>query len=121
MRKVEKDYWNKKCTLCKYGSGCKDNNCFRSHTLEEKQKAINILKVETCYSWMRYNECCYKNNCRRLHGFKELENGSPYDCTLINEIEMTKLAKAKDIFPNGNILINMIKNYAYLIPKEIFF
>jgi hypothetical protein len=64
-----------------------------------------MLKEETCYSWMRYNDCCYKNDCRRLHGFKELENGSPYDCILINEIEMTKLAKAKDIFPNGNILI----------------
>ncbi len=106
MRKVEKDYWNKKCTLCKYGSGCRDKEkCSRSHTLEEKQKAINILKVETCYSWMRYNECCYKNNCRRLHGFKELENGSPYTCHLIKEIEMNKIPKARDIFPNGNILI----------------
>ena len=54
---------------------------------------------------MRYNDCCYKNDCKWLHGFKELENGSPYTGTLINEIEMTKSAKAGDIFPNGKILI----------------
>ena len=106
MRKTEKDYWTKKCTLCKYGSGCRDKkNCSRSHSQEEKQKAMNMLKNETCYSWMRYNECWYKNDCRRLHGFKELENGSSYICPLINVIEMTKLPKVRDIFPNGNILI----------------
>ena len=106
MRKTEKDYWTKKCTLCKYGSGCRDKkNCSRSHSQEEKQKAMNMLKNETCYSWMRYNDCWYKNDCRRLHGFKELEKGSLYICPLINVIEMTKLPKVRDIFPNGNILI----------------
>ena len=54
---------------------------------------------------MKYNECWYKNNCRRLHGFKELENGSLYTCPLINVIEMNKIPKARDIFPNGNILV----------------
>ena len=66
---------------------------------------------------MRYNDCCYKNDCRRLHGFKELENSSPYNCTLINEIEMTKLAKAKDIFPNGNILIQYDDELCLFDPK----
>ena len=78
---------------------------FSSHTLEEKQKAINKLKVETCYSWMIFNKCWHKNDCRRLHGFKELENGSQYTCHLINVIKMNKKPKARDIFPNGNILI----------------
>ena len=106
MRKTDKNYWIKKCVLCKYGSGCRDKkNCSRSHSQEEKQKAINMLKDETCYSWMRYNECCYKNDCRCLHGFKELENGSRYTCPLIKVIELSKLSKARDVFPNGNILI----------------
>jgi hypothetical protein len=79
MRKTEKDYWIRKCVLCKFGSNCRDKNCSHSHSEKEKLKAINMLKEETCYSWMRYNDCCYKNDCRRLHGFKELENSSPYN------------------------------------------
>ena len=118
MRKTEKDYWIRKCVLCKFGSNCRDKkNCFHSHSEKEKLKAINMLKEETCYSWMRYNDCRYKDDCRRLHGFKELENSSPYNCTLINEIEMTKLAKAKDIFPNGNILIQYDDELCLFDPK----
>ena len=105
MKKRETDYLTKKCKLCKKGLKCKDIGCARSHNLEEQQKAINILKDETCYSWMRYNNCWYGNNCLKMHGFKELENGSLYTCPLINTIEMNNLPKARDIFPNGNILI----------------
>ena len=105
MRKAEREFLQKKCTLCRYLSNCTQNDCKRSHTEKEREKALRKLKESTCFSWMRYNSCWYGNNCFELHGFIELVNGSPYSCSGPKVIEMTKSPKRWDIFPNGNILI----------------
>ena len=105
MRKAEREFLQKKGTLCRYGSDCRHNDCKRSHTKKERQEALRKLKESTCFSWMRYNNCWYGNNCLELHGFIELVNGFQYSCSRPKVIEMTKSPKRWDIFPNGNILI----------------
>ena len=109
MRKSETQKLKKKCILCKFGSNCVDNNCSRSHSEKEVKEAKNKLKEETCYNWMRYNDCGFNEDCLLLHGFKELKNYAPYTCALIKEIQIRKLSKYFDIFPNGNILIQCEK------------
>ena len=98
MRKAEREFLQKKGTLCRSPSNCRLNDCKRSHTEKKREKALRKLKKSTCYSWMRYNNCWYGNNCLELHGFIELVNGSPYSCSRPKVIEMTKSPKRWDIF-----------------------
>ena len=117
MRKTETEFLQKKCKLCKFGSNCRHEDCKRSHTENERQEALKMLKECTCYSWLRYNECRFENLCLKRHGFKELANGSLYSCPPPKVIEMTKSPKMWDIFPNGNILVQFDDELCLFAPS----